>query len=119
MVAGPKRLYLAMTRCTVVAETPVCRAISSALRGATRALEIIHKCWRTHARLSVFMRSLTSSTDRCEAARVIRCPMYHVHSFHIVFSFILPHRKGFGIRSRFLSLRIVRVLDCFGLDVRS
>jgi hypothetical protein len=29
---------LKMTRCTVVAETPVCRAISSAFRGATRAL---------------------------------------------------------------------------------
>src|SRR3954469_3802865 len=29
------------------------------------------------------MRSLTSSTDRCEAARVIRCPMCDLHS--------LPH----------------------------
>src|SRR5438132_12135227 len=45
---------------------------------------MIDQCWRTHARLSVFMRSLTSSTDRWEAARVIRCPTDDFYS--------LPHR---------------------------
>src|SRR5258707_7295761 len=45
------------------------------------------------------MCSLTSSVDRCEAARVIRCPIDTVHSLPHTFSFILPHRKGFGIRS--------------------
>src|SRR6266446_4569758 len=44
------------------------------------------------------MRSLTSSVDTCEAARVIRCPIADLHSLPHTFSFILPHRKGFGIR---------------------
>src|SRR5260370_3120980 len=43
------------------------------------------------------MRSLTSSVGTCEAARVIRCPIADLHSLPHTFSFILPHRKGFGI----------------------
>src|SRR5260370_38529555 len=43
------------------------------------------------------MRSLTSSVDTCEAARVIRCPIADLHSLPHTFSFIIPHRKGFGI----------------------
>jgi hypothetical protein len=33
---------------------------------------------------------------------VIRCPMYDFHSLPLVFSFILPHRKGFGIKWRWI-----------------
>src|SRR5713101_7794497 len=43
------------------------------------------------------MCSLTSSVDRCEAARVIRCPIADLHSLPHTFYFIIPHRKGFGM----------------------
>src|SRR5712692_10302700 len=43
------------------------------------------------------MRSLTSSVDTCEAARVIRCPIADLHSLPHTFYFIIPHRKGFGM----------------------
>jgi len=42
---------------------------------------------------------LTSSVDTCEAARVIRCPIADLHSLPHTFSFIIPHRKGFGINT--------------------
>src|SRR6266567_3976825 len=60
-----------MTACTVAFETPQCRAMSSALRGSTSALEMIsHRC-RYKGRGSLLIRFFTSSIVRCAAARVI------------------------------------------------
>ncbi|SRR6266487_5805061 len=56
---------------------------------------MIHQCWRTHGRASIFLRCLTSSTDKCEAALVIRCPLCDLHSLpHTVFLYFTTSRRN-------------------------
>src|SRR5713101_9545868 len=66
------------------------------------------------------MRSLTSSVDTCEAARVIRCPIADLHSLPHTFSFIIPHRKGFGItiaKERMLEINPMAEVHLFGQEL--